>query len=269
MSANQQQPGGSDRDADSSRAATLEHDHSPEAIADRLRNGNNEHSMLGDFVLGAVDGTVTTFAIVSGVAGAGLSTGVALVLGLANVLADGFSMAVGNYLKARADRAVLERFRSIEESHIEQEPEGEREEIRQIFAAKGFEGEMLEQVVDVITRERKRWVDTMLTEEWGLQLSPATPWIAAAVTFFAFVLAGLVPLLPLLLVAVFSPEQTFVASAIATALTFTAIGAVRGRITHSKVIPSALETLLVGGLAAGLAYLVGALLRGYTDTGAF
>lgn len=246
----------------------LEHEHSPDAIARRLQGSNIEHGMLGDFVLGAVDGAVTTFAIVSGVAGAGLNTGVALVLGLANVLADGFSMAVGNYLKARADHEVLARFRRIEESHIDQEPEGEREEIRQIFAAKGFEGKMLEDVVDVITRERKRWVDTMLTEEWGLQLSPPTPWISGTITFVAFLLAGLVPLAPLMLVTIVAPDQTFLASAAATAITFIAIGAVRGRVTQRSMLANAMETLFIGGLAATLAYLVGALLRGYTDAGA-
>ena len=76
--------------------------HSEEAIAARLA-GATRHSYLGDFVLGAVDGAVTTFAIVAGAAGAGLSSGVAIVLGLANVLADGFSMAAGNFLKAKAD----------------------------------------------------------------------------------------------------------------------------------------------------------------------
>jgi VIT1/CCC1 family predicted Fe2+/Mn2+ transporter len=246
-----------------SEPEALEHEHTPEAIRKRLLQDNN-HGMVGDFVLGAVDGTITTFAIVSGVAGAGLTTGVALVLGLANVLADGFSMAVGNYLKARADHEVLARFRGIEERHIEREPDGEREEIRQIYAAKGFEGTVLEEVVSVITQQRKRWVDTMLTEEWGLQLSPTKPWLAASVTFAAFVLAGLLPLGPLLLTQWLTPTQTFLTSGAATALTFLAIGGVRGRLTNRSVLVGAMETLVVGGLAATLAYLVGLLLRSFT-----
>src|SRR5688572_8132998 len=93
-------------------------DHTPDAIAARLRAATT-HSYVGDFVLGAIDGTVTTFAIVAGVAGAGLPSGVALVLGLANVLADGFSMATSNYLKAVADRQVVDRVRRMEELHID------------------------------------------------------------------------------------------------------------------------------------------------------
>jgi VIT1/CCC1 family predicted Fe2+/Mn2+ transporter len=241
----------------------LEHEHTSEAIAQRLKS-TNDHGMLGDFVLGAVDGTITTFAIVSGVAGAGLSTGIALVLGLANVLADGFSMAVGNYLKARSDRQVVDRYRAIEEKHILQAPEGEEEEIRQIFAAKGFEGAVLEEVVQVITADRRRWVDTMLTEEWGLQVSPPSPFRVGLVTFFAFVLAGMIPILPLFWSASLGATNTFIASACATACAFAGIGAIRGRVTNQSMLFGAIETVAVGGLAATLAFAVGSLLKSYT-----
>lgn len=148
---------------------TLAAQHTPQAIENRIASAK-QHSYFGDFVLGAVDGTVTTFAIVAGAAGAGLSSGVAIVLGLANVAADGFSMAVSNYLKVRSDRQIVERIRKVEEMHIDEIPDGEREEIRQIFAGKGFDGEMLEGVVMVITDDRLRWVDTMLTEDnWNLR----------------------------------------------------------------------------------------------------
>src|SRR5215203_7022243 len=106
----------------------LHQEHTHEAIARRIAAAT-QHNYLGDFILGAVDGAVTTFAIVAGGAGANLSNGVVLVLGLANVLADGVSMAAGNYLKARSDLQLLERFRRMEEMHIEQIPQGEREEI--------------------------------------------------------------------------------------------------------------------------------------------
>ena len=245
----------------------LEHEHTPQAIARRLKQ-NNDHNYLGDFVLGAVDGIVTTFAIVSGVAGAGMSSGVAIILGLANVLADGFSMAVGNYLKARADHQMLDRFREIEERHIDEEPAGEKEEIRQIFAAKGFSDDTLEEIVTVITRDRSRWVDTMLTEEWGLQLVPPSPLKAALVTFGAFVVAGLVPLLPLFVAAPFAldADHVFAASAIFAALAFVVIGAIRGRVVNQSIAYSMIETLAIGGVAAALAYLVGAWLHGFVDT---
>jgi VIT1/CCC1 family predicted Fe2+/Mn2+ transporter len=240
---------------------TLAEQHTPQAIEDRIASAK-QHSYVGDFVLGAVDGTVTTFAIVAGAAGAGLSSGVAIVLGLANVAADGFSMAVSNYLKARSDRHVVERIRRMEEMHIDEIPDGEREEIRQIFANKGFNGSALEQVVSVITDDRRRWVDTMLTEEWGLQLETPSPVRAALTTFLAFIVTGLVPLIPLFLAAWFVGQEVFVASAVLTALTFFAIGVVRGHIAERGRLIAGLETLLIGGTAASLAYVVGVWLRG-------
>ncbi len=239
----------------------LESSHTSDAIAARLGTVGH-HSYLGDFVLGAIDGAVTTFAIVAGVAGAQLSNQVAIILGIANLFADGFSMAVSNFLGARAEVQVVDRVRRIEERHIEEVPEGEREEIRQIFAGKGFSGDLLEQIVEVITRDRQRWVDTMITEEFGLQLERPSPWRAGASTFLAFVLAGSIPLVPFAFSFEADLGSFFRASAALTAATFFLIGAAKGRVVHRSVILSGLETLFVGTLAASLAYLVGVAFHG-------
>ena len=113
---------------------SLRDQHTPAAIAKRLSDGPRQGN-LKDFVFGAVDGLVTTFAVVAGEAGAELSTTIVLILGMANLMADGFSMAVGNFLGTRAEQQQRKHFESIEQMHIDQYPEGEREEIRQIFAA--------------------------------------------------------------------------------------------------------------------------------------
>lgn len=249
--------------SDTDRKA-IEEEHTAEAIAGRLQ-ADMAHSYLGDFVLGAIDGTVTTFAVVSGVAGAGLNTGVAIVLGLANIVADGFSMAVGNYLSTKSRHEIVHRARNREELHIAVHPEGEREEIRQIFQAKGFSGEVLDEIIEVITSDRKRWIDTMITEELGLQLKPSAPIKASLTTFFAFMLAGLVPLAPLFFADTLGSEATFAASAFGTAVTFCLIGLVKGRVIGGSLAYSALETLLIGGCAAGLAYLTGAWLKGFVS----
>lgn len=237
-------------------ADLLQSDHTTEAIARRLAAARS-HSYLGDFVLGAVDGGVTTFAIVAGAAGAGLSNGIVLVLGLANVLADGLSMAAGNFLRARSDQQMLQRYRLLEETHIDRIPDGEREEIRQIFRGKGFDGEMLERVVQVITEDRQRWVNTMLTDEWGLQLQPPSPWRAALATLIAFILAGLIPLGPMVVFLDRRANESFAISAVLTGVTFLAIGIVRGRILDQRPLASGFETLLIGGSAAFVAFLVG------------
>jgi VIT1/CCC1 family predicted Fe2+/Mn2+ transporter len=240
----------------------LHHQHTPEAIASRLSEAKRHH-YLGDFVLGAVDGAVTTFAIVAGATGANLSSGVALVLGLANVFADGLSMAVSNYLRARSDQQLLARYRQQEEMHIETIPEGEREEIRQIFRSKGFSGETLENVVRVITDDRRQWINTLLTEEWGLQLEPPSPWRAGWATFAAFLLAGLIPLAPLFFRLQGQASASFLVSAVLTGCTFFLIGLMRGRVLDEQPLWSGLETFFIGGSAATVAYLVGWLLEGW------
>ena len=101
----------------------LEHEHSPDAIRHRLAKGAN-HNYLRDFVYGGIDGSVTTFAVVAGTIGADLSTRVVLILGGANLIADGFSMAASNYLGTRAERDDHRRLEVIENRHIDIDPEG-------------------------------------------------------------------------------------------------------------------------------------------------
>lgn len=237
----------------------LHAEHRAEAIEARLA-GAKPNSYLGDAVLGAIDGCVTTFAVVAGAAGAQLPAAVAIILGLANLLADGFSMAASNYQRAKSEKDLLQKARATEEMHVREVPQGEREEVRQIFAAKGFEGEVLEAIVQGITQNPRLWVDTMLTEELGLRLDPPRPFAAALTTFAGFCAAGMVPLLPYLLPGL-PAGSVFPVSAAATAATFLAIGLLKGRVLQHPLLKSGMETLLLGGAAAGLAYGVGILLR--------
>jgi VIT1/CCC1 family predicted Fe2+/Mn2+ transporter len=241
-------------------------EHTPSAVSKRLDSGPS-HSYLRDFIYGAVDGAVTTFAVVSGVAGAGLSTGVVIILGFANLLADGFSMAVSNYLGTKAEREMLDKAREQERQHIHVFPEGEREEIRQIFARKGFAGAELEGAVDVITSDVERWVDTMVREELGMQLERPNPVRAAATTFVAFVVVGFIPLFTFVWNWVLGPTiaTPFFWSGALTAVAFFSVGAMKGRYVIQRWLVSAVETLLIGGLAAAMAYAVGAILRGLVE----
>ena len=107
----------------------MEHSHHPRAIRERLEEGPKS-SYLSDWVYGGIDGAITTFAIVAGVVGAELSTRVILILGAANIIADGFSMAASNYSGTKAELDDYRRHRDYEERQVERIPESERLEIR-------------------------------------------------------------------------------------------------------------------------------------------
>lgn len=233
------------------------------AAAVRARLAGESQSYLRDVIYGAIDGIVTTFAVVAGAAGAGLGDRVVLILGAANLIADGFSMSVSNLLGSRAEEQQRDRARADEQRQIRDFPEGEREEVRQIYAAKGLEGETLEAVVDALTEDRDVWVRTMLTEELGFAPSRRSPLRAAAMTFVAFVAFGSLPLLVFVAQAATGADLSapFALSAILAAVAFFAVGTLKARFVDQDWWKAGTETLALGGAAAALAYLVGIALQ--------
>lgn len=241
---------------------SLEAEHTTQAVATRIGRGPR-HSYLRDFVYGATDGAVTTFAVVAGVFGADLATRVVLILGVGNLLADGFSMAVSNYLGTRAEQEQHQLARRREEAHIRMIPEGEREELRQIFAAKGFSGAELERVLDVITADPTQWVDVMMREELGIAAEEVSAPTAALYTFLAFLGIGALPLIAYIYEAAFPGKinEPFYWSAVMTGVAFFLIGAIKGRFVEKAWLRSAFETVTIGGTAALLAFLAGVALN--------
>jgi VIT1/CCC1 family predicted Fe2+/Mn2+ transporter len=237
-------------------------DHSPDAIQSRLTSPIRP-SHLKDFIYGGIDGTVTTFAVVAGVAGARLSPTIVIILGFANLIADGFSMAVSNFLATRAEMQEESLARDEEEDEIHTHPEGEREEIRQIFRMKGFEGEELERVVEVITSDPRVWVDTMMAEEHGYGRTQDAPIKGATATFVAFLVVGFIPLFAFVLEMV-SPDlisRPFLWSSVMTGIAFFIVGAAKARFVAQRWWWAGLETLGIGGIAASIAYLAGMFLE--------
>ena len=229
-----------------------EHGHSPAEIAERLAGGAKTQ-YLREIVFGGIDGAVTTFAIVAGVAGAGLSHGIIVALGIANILADGFSMAAGNFSGTKAEADDRKRIIEIEERHIQFHRDGELEELRQILHQRGLSGDVLEQATTAIAADKRKWIDMMLTDEYGLPLEAPTPIRAALATFVSFLAAGSVPLVPFVL----QMENAFEIATLSTLVVFFLIGTVKSRWSLAKWWWSGSETLAIGALAAGIAYFVG------------
>ena len=229
-----------------------------------MEQHENAGSYLGDFVYGAIDGSVTTFAVVSGVAGAALSSNVVVILGLANLLGDGFSMAVGNYLSSKSNIEFIQKERKREEWEVDNYPDGEVLEIREIFRKKGFTGKDLDKAVKIITSNKKVWVDTMMADELKLSEDSISPIKKGLVTFCAFILVGSIPLMPFFL-ALADSNLKPIAYTLSIFMTFTAfflIGSAKTYVTKKNWLKSGLETLIIGGVAAIIAYLVGFFLRG-------
>jgi VIT1/CCC1 family predicted Fe2+/Mn2+ transporter len=187
-----------------------------------------------DFIYGSIDGAVTTFAIIAGVVGASLSPGIILILGFANLFADGFSMAAANYQASKARSQFIEMKRKQEEWEIDNLKEQEKEEIREIYRKKGFKDELLEEVVRIITSRRKVWVDTMMKEELGLIEDGKNPLASSMSTFIGFNLIGLIPFMVFMFMKIDANSEAFVYSTISVMAAFFLVGIIKGKIVKKN-----------------------------------
>ena len=247
---------------------SLRDEHTTAAVRRRLAEKRSP-SYLQDFIYGAIDGTVTTFAVVAGVEGANLDEAIVVILGGANLIADGFSMAASNFLGTRAERQQRARARHAEERHVDALPEGEREEVQQIFAAKGFDGDELR-----ARSRRDHGKPRALGRHDDDRRARPQPDGSERVprrlrdVLFAFVTVGFLPLL------VFVYERQLPArwatssrwSAVMTAAAFVVVGAVKSRFVDQPWWRSALETLAVGNRCARLRRGCTAAAAGLTGT---
>jgi VIT1/CCC1 family predicted Fe2+/Mn2+ transporter len=240
--------------------------HSHAEDEDRIHGENSLfkkfQDYLGEFVYGGIDGSVTTFAVVAGSAGAGLESSIISILGFANLIADGFAMSVGSFLSTKSEKQKYEKHKATEYWEVDNLPDKEREEVREIYEAKGFSGQLLEDVVDTITADKDRWVDAMMKEELEMAEETKSPFAMGSVTFLSFILFGLVPLL-VYVIDYLNPmdRNLFFISSCLTGLCFISIGYLKSTVTSTSHLRSVLETLVLGGAAATLSYFIGDFLE--------
>ncbi len=208
-----------------------------------------------DVVLGANDGLVSIMALVAGVAGAASGRTV-LIAGIAGVLAGAMSMGLGAFVAARSYRAFYRHEESRERWEMENLPDVEREEIRDIYRHKGFEGAQLDTIVETITRDPEVWLRVMMTEELNLMPEFGRPIQSAVIMFAAFVAGGVLPVLPFF----FSSGTAGLLTSIGlTAAGLIAAGAARSRFTGERPIVSGLELVAMAGAGVAVAYGIGRL----------
>ncbi len=218
---------------------------------------------LSEFVYGGIDGSVTTFAVVAGSTGANLDPSVIIILGFANLFADGFSMSVGSYLSSKSAIDQYDKERRSEIWEVENMPEIEKEEIKEIYRKKGLEGDLLDKVVEVITSDKDRWVDVMMKEELNMVRETKPPLISGLVTFVSFLLVGFIPLITYVweFISGNKVENAFLATSILTGVAFFVIGYLKSIVAKTGKIKGIVETLFLGGVAAAVAYYVGHILE--------
>jgi VIT1/CCC1 family predicted Fe2+/Mn2+ transporter len=223
-------------------------------------HGHDLGPYIHDIVYGGNDGIVTTFAVVAGTVGAAMPDYVIVILGLANLLADAFSMGTGSFLSLKSERDQYWRLRAEEAKEIESIPEMERAEIRYFFAKKGLKGDALDRLVESVTSDKKIWLDMMMSEEHNMTEDQSGKPIAhGAMTFLSFCVFGSIPLLPYLFG--IEPVQRFPVAIVSTVVSLILLGISRSFVTQQRLYRGALEVVTIGASGAFIAYGVGVALR--------
>jgi VIT1/CCC1 family predicted Fe2+/Mn2+ transporter len=215
-------------------------------------------ALVRDIVIGMADGLTVPFALAAGLAGAVSSTAIIITAGLAEVAAGALAMGLGGYLAARTD---LEHYRSElqrEKSEIKEVPETERAEVRQILRKQGLDPALAEKVTVALTRDPERWIHFMMRFELGLEEPVPGRELKSALTIgSAYVVGGLIPLLPYFFLAEISQALPLsIALTLAALLIF---GGIKGQMTGVTPLRSAVQTALIGSLAAAAAFAIARL----------
>lgn len=222
---------------------------------------------LKEIVYGANDGIVTTFAVVAGFTGAqAMNNGstlpflTVLLFGIANLFADGASMSLGNFLSIRADQDVFRSERDKEQHEIRHAPKMEEAETIHILQSKGFSAKDARTLTSLYKKNENYWVEFMMKEELEMpNPEGAKPMYNAIATFISFISFGSIPLLPYFFLR--SVNFAFIFSSVATLFALVLLGYLRWRVTKRNIITSIGEVVLVGGIAALIAYVVGTMIH--------
>jgi len=219
---------------------------------------------LGEMVYGGLDGIVTTFAVISGVVGGGLGFGAILIIGFSSLFADGFSMATGAFLSARSEQEAYD-FRRQQEARARQQDEAaKREELAELYKEDGYNPDDARQLADLRATQPEQMDREIMIEQHGMIQDDRNAYLVGLATFIAFIVAGTLPLL-VYVVGLFVDvprDWSFPISVVLTGVALFLLGAAKVVVTRRNALRSGLEMLVIGGLAAGVAYGVGALLSG-------
>lgn len=224
---------------------------------------------LKEIIYGGVDGSITTFAVVAGFSGAALSNEttsqlsflVVLLFGLANLFADGVSMGLGNFLAVRSDQSLYKSIRDKEEQESVTNEETEVEETRSLLIARGFSSSDADTLTSIYQKNEPYWIEFMMNNE--MRMSNPTqenPVATGLATFASFLFFGIIPLVPFMTLGSTHPKIVFLCSTIGTFVAFLLLGILKWKVVGNIGLMKAVgEIVLIGGVAATVAFFVGTL----------
>ncbi len=214
-----------------------------------------------DIVIGMSDGLTVPFALAAGLSGALASSGLIVTGGLAEVAAGAIAMGLGGYLAAKSDRDhyLNEKRREVQE--VQEKPEQERREVAEIFREYGLSDEHIAPLLQVFQNNPKDWVNFMMRFELGIEEpDPKRARTSAFTIAMSYIVGGLIPLAPYMMVA--NVEEALRLSCVFTVIALAIFGYVKGRFTGNKPIINAVQTVIIGSLAAGVAFAIARLVSG-------
>lgn len=220
---------------------------------------HHQASALSDIILGGQDGMVNVLGVILGIAAATSDPRIVLVAGLAATFAESVSMGAVAFTSTLADADYYESERAREYRHIQEVPHLEIDEIRSIYAKKGFKDDLLQRIVDTITANQDVWVAVMMAEEH--QLTPVNrkiAWRSALVVGLSAIVGSLIPLVPFTFLPV---VYSMIASILVTAVVLFVVGAYKAHTMVGNPLKSGLEMAAIGTVSALVGYLVGVLLK--------
>ena len=211
--------------------------------------------MVRDIVIGMSDGLTVPFALAAGISGAGVGTAIVVTAGLAEIAAGSIAMGLGGYMAARTDAEHYAAELTREDLETQAVPEKEKAEVAEVFREYGLSETQIKPIVETLAKDRKRWVEFMLRFELGLEVpDPKRAGISALTIAGSYVAGGLIPLAPYIL---FKDMQTALyGSVIVTLVALFVFGFIKGKFTGLNPLRGGLQTVLVGGLAAGVAFML-------------
>lgn len=211
-----------------------------------------------DVVIGMSDGLTVPFALAAGLTGAISSTGVIVTAGLAEIAAGAIAMGLGGFLAAKSDADHYESERMRERREVVEKTEVEKTEVAEIFHSYGLSPEDTAPLIEALVKRPEAWVDFMMRFELGLEKPEPRRALQSALTIAsAYVAGGMIPLLPYILFS--SSARALLVSAISTIGALLVFGAVKGKFTGVSPLRSALQTGVIGALAAGAAFIIARL----------